>query len=100
VVISSVAAETIGALFGIASTALLALRGRHAGWGFVAYLASNSAWLSFACAHAHWGLFAQQIAFTASNFLGIWVWLVRPWLRAIEDPLDMDSHLSNSKEVG
>lgn len=72
--------ELLAAAFGVLGTVLLALNGPRAGWGFVAYLASNAGWIAFAWIHSHWGLLAQQIAFTASSLLGVWVWLVRPCL--------------------
>lgn len=70
--------ELTAAAFGVIGTVLLALNGRRAGWGFVAYLASNAGWIAFAWAHSHWGLLAQQVAFTASSLLGVWVWLIKP----------------------
>lgn len=70
--------ELMGATFGVLGTLLLALNGPRAGWGFVAYLVSNGAWIWFAWIHGHWGLLAQQLAFTASSLLGVWVWLVKP----------------------
>lgn len=79
---SSLTIELTSAVFGVLGTVLLALNGRRAGWGFVAYLASNAGWVAFAWTHAFWGMLAQQIAFTASSGLGIWLWLVRPWWRA------------------
>lgn len=72
--------EILAALCGIAGTVLLALNGKHAGWGFVAYLGSNAGWIAFAWLHSHWALLAQQLAFTASSALGIWVWLIKPAL--------------------
>lgn len=74
----SLAIEIIAAAFGVMGTVLLALNGPRAGWGFVAYLASNAGWLAFAWIQGHWGLFAQNLAFLASSFLGIWIWLVQP----------------------
>lgn len=67
--------ELISAAFGVLGTVLLALKGPRAGWGFVAYLVSNAGWIAFAWKHAHWGLLAQQIAFTASSGLGAYIWL-------------------------
>jgi len=72
------AIETAGAAFGVWGTVLLALKGPRAGWGFVAYLLSNACWIAFAWVHTHWGLLAQQLAFTATSALGAWVWLVKP----------------------
>jgi hypothetical protein len=76
--------EIGAAAFGILGTVLLALRGPHAGWGFVAYLGSNAAWLTSSWLQGQWPLFAQQIAFLASSLLGIWLWLVRPRLQAVD----------------
>lgn len=70
--------EISAAVFGVLGTLLLALNGPRAGWGFVAYLVSNAGWIAFAWIHAHWALLAQQLAFTVSSLLGVWVWLVKP----------------------
>lgn len=75
---TTTAIEIWSALFGVFGTVLLALNGRHAGWGFVAYLASNAGWIVFAWIHAHWALLAQQLAFTGTSLLGIWMWLGKP----------------------
>ena len=73
--------EISAALFGILGTLLLAFRSSWAGWGFVAYLVSNFGWLVFSWEHGHAFLFVQQVAFTASSLVGIWMWLVRPLVR-------------------
>ncbi len=70
-----------GLVCGVAGTLLLAMKGRLAGWGFVAYLASNVAWMTFAHDHALTKLFAQHAIFAVSSLLGIWMWLFRPRLR-------------------
>lgn len=74
--------EGLAAAFGVLGTMLLALNGPRAGWGFVAYLASNAGWIAFAWMHGHWGLLAQQAIFTGTSLLGVWVWLVRPRRKA------------------
>ena len=67
-----------GASFaGVAGTLLLATRTRLAGFGFVAFLASNAGWLWFAREHGHAWMFWQQMAFTIGSLVGVWVWLVR-----------------------
>ncbi|KQT11071.1 hypothetical protein ASG30_09320 [Ramlibacter sp. Leaf400] len=53
---------------------LLAVKGDHASWGWVAFLASNVAWIAFASARRHWFLLLQQLGFTATSVLGIWRW--------------------------
>jgi len=75
---STLTIEISAAAFGVLGTVLLALNGPRAGWGFVAYLVSNAGWIAFAWIHAHWALLAQQLAFTASSTLGVWVWLIKP----------------------
>lgn len=70
--------EILAAVFGVAGTILLALKGPWAGWGFVAYLASNAASLAFFWIQQHWALFAQQIAYMVGSLLGVWVWLLAP----------------------
>jgi hypothetical protein len=76
--VSLVTIELVAAAFGVLGTVLLALRGPRAGWGFVAYLASNAAWLATSWAQGQWPLFTQQLAFMASSLLGIWLWILRP----------------------
>jgi hypothetical protein len=71
------AIEILAAAFGLLGTTVLAMNGKRAGWGFVAFLASNAGWLAFAYQGAHWFMFAQQVGFTVTSFLGIWRWLLR-----------------------
>lgn len=75
------AIEILAAAFGVAGTLFLAMKTKRAGWGFVAYLVSNSASLVFFWIQQHWALFGQQLAFLASSLVGIWVWLLRPHAR-------------------
>jgi nicotinamide riboside transporter PnuC len=83
--------EYFAAAFGIAGTLLLALNGKRAGWGFVAFLASNAGWIWFALEHGHRGLLMQQIAFTATSLLGIWRWFDGHQL--------MCAHVFNSRAI-
>lgn len=72
--------ETLGAILGAAGAMLLACRSNRAGWGFVLFLLSNALWLAFAASAGHWRLFGQQVIFTATSLIGIWQWLLQPWL--------------------
>jgi hypothetical protein len=87
-------ADFAGLVFGVAGTLLLATKGRLAGWGFVAFLASNAGWLAFAQAHGHTKLLAQHVIFAASSLIGVYVWLIKDRLAAaldrvfISDPYD------------
>lgn len=82
----SLAIELVAAAFGVLGTVLLALNGKRAGWGFIAYLVSNAGWILFAWMHAHWGMLAQQVAFTASSLLGAYVWLWKPTAQPVAEP--------------
>jgi hypothetical protein len=71
--------EAIGAISGIAGATLLATNdARMAPWGWVAFLASNVAWLAFATVGRHNWLALQTVGFTASTIYGIWNWIVKP----------------------
>jgi hypothetical protein len=70
-----------GLVFGVAGTLLLATRGRWAGWGFVAFLASNVGWLAYAWQSEALNLLIQQAVFAVSSLVGIWTWLLRDRVR-------------------
>jgi hypothetical protein len=76
-------ADFAGLVCGVTGTLLLATKGRLAGWGFVAYLGSNLGWVVFAYEHGHTKLLAQHLIFAVSSSVGVWVWIVRPRLKAI-----------------
>jgi len=79
--------ECLAAIFGMLGTLVLATKSRYAGWGFVAFLASNAGWLAFSYAHGHWFMFAQQVGFTVSSLIGVWVWLLVPAIDRHHDKL-------------
>lgn len=80
--------EWIAAAFGVLGTVLLARKGPRAGFGFVLYLVSNAAWISFAIATRDHAMLVQNLAFLASSIFGIWTWLLQPRLQAADDLLD------------
>lgn len=69
--------EAAASVFGVSGTLLLATRSKWAGWGFVAFLGSNAGWIGFAWVNGYTWMFWQQVAFTVSSVLGVWVWLVK-----------------------
>lgn len=69
--------ESAASFFGVFGTLLIATRSRWAGWGLVAFLASNVGWLWFSHVHGHQWMFMQQVAFTVSSLVGVWFWLVK-----------------------
>lgn len=68
--------EAAAALTGLLGAFLLAARGAHASWGWLAFLASNIGWIAFGLRRRHWWLVAQQIGFMGSSVLGICKWLL------------------------
>ena len=68
--------EVFAALAGLLGAFLLASRTPAAGWGWVAFLASNAGWIAFGWIRGHRWLVIQQVGFTATSVLGIWRWLV------------------------
>lgn len=66
--------EVCAAACGLAGSFLLASNGKHAAWGWWAFLASNLAWIAFGWRQRHWFLLLQQVGFTACSLLGIWTW--------------------------
>ena len=79
--------EILAAAMGLAGSLLLALRLRWSPLGWVAFLLSNAGWLVFAWGNGHWGLFVQQCGFTLTSCMGIWRWVVQPWIEERADVL-------------
>jgi len=66
-----------GLVFGVSGNLLLATKGRLAGWGFVAFLVSNLAWIAFGLGHGHVNLVTQHAIFAVCSLVGVWIWLLR-----------------------
>ena len=73
--------EIAAAALGVAGSLLLATRSRWAGWAFVLWLLSNAGWIAFGTLRGHWFLVTQNVVFLVTSCIGVWVWLLRPWLR-------------------
>ena len=71
-----------GCALGIAGSIALARNDRYSGWGFVAYLASNAAWLAYGYASDIPALTLQHLVFAAISTFGVWRWLVLPRMTA------------------
>lgn len=57
---------------------VLALKGKHAGWGWVLFACSNAGWIVFAQGYGHWFFLMQQIGFSITSAIGIWTYLMKP----------------------
>lgn len=72
--------EACGAFAGLVGAFLLAGNGKHARWGWLAFLASNACLIAFALRYGHPGLLALQLGFTCTTARGIWLWIIKPQL--------------------
>lgn len=68
--------QWVGCAFGLLGSAMLAMNSRYSGWGFVAFLFSNLAWIYFGLMTHATGLIVMQIGFTATSLIGVWKWLL------------------------
>jgi hypothetical protein len=46
--------------------------------------------MAFGVATGHWALVAQHAGFWITSALGVWTWLLKPWLVKLRDPLWSD----------
>jgi hypothetical protein len=46
----------------------------------VVWLVSNVGWVAFGAAGGHWFLVAQNLGFAVTALIGIWTWLLGPWM--------------------
>ncbi|MCX7173820.1 MAG: hypothetical protein NT159_07830 [Proteobacteria bacterium] len=67
--------EWLAASFGVLGAALLALHFEYSGWGFAAFLVSNTCWIVWGIRAKASGLLFQQVAFTFTSLYGICQWL-------------------------
>jgi hypothetical protein len=70
--------ELFSTVCGLLGSLLLALKGKRAGWGWLAFAFSNAGWLAFANGHGHQLQFIQQIGFSITTLIGLWHWLIVP----------------------
>jgi hypothetical protein len=75
--------ELLATITGLAGAWYVAAEDRErAAWGFVAFLASNAAWIAFGYINGHWILIVQQLGFTALSLRGIWKKALRVRVRS------------------
>jgi hypothetical protein len=71
--------EWTAAFFGVLGALLLALPMPPA-LGFGSFLVSNGFWIAYSKRARLKGMFAQQLAFTATSLIGLWNWWIGPIL--------------------
>ena len=67
--------EWAGCVFGLLGSLLLAFNNPVSGFGFIAFLLSNTCWILFAKQIKSKGLLLMQIGFTLTSTFGIYRWL-------------------------
>ena len=70
------ALEWCGSLTGLAGAALLATNSSWSGYGFLLFLVSNVAWITYAIKTRMWSMITMQVGFTATSLLGISRWIM------------------------
>lgn len=72
------ALEWLGAIGGASGALLLAFNCRWSGYGFVLFLGSNAAWLTYGMLTDTYGMVAMQVVCTFTSLIGVWRWLIQP----------------------
>jgi len=72
--------EWLGTAAGIAGALLVASNTRHSAWGWISFLLSSSCMAGFAWLSGIWGLMLLEIVFILTNLLGLWRWLIKPYI--------------------
>ena len=70
----SAAMEWTGCFLGLTGALLLATNTRISRWGWVAFLASNVAWIGYSLSVGAHGLLLQQAGFTITSLIGVSRW--------------------------
>jgi hypothetical protein len=70
-----VAVGWVGSIFGLIGSLLLALNTSYSGYGFLAYLGSNFAWLYHGVKTRTWALVVMQVGFTLTSLVGLRNWV-------------------------
>jgi hypothetical protein len=70
--------QWVGCTLALCGSALLAAKGRVAGWGFALFLLSNVVWIAYGVLTSAPGLVVMQVGFTVTSLWGLWTWVVAP----------------------
>ncbi len=72
-----------GCALGLLGALLLSINTRVSRWGWIAFLASNFAWIGYALSTGAYGLLLQQAGFTVTSLIGI-----RRWILSVPAPVE------------
>ncbi len=70
----SILLEWAGAISAVIGSLLLALNNEYSRWGWICYLISNLALISFSMSMGLWGILFMQIVFLVTTVIGIYKW--------------------------
>ncbi len=80
ILMSAQALQWIGCVVGLSGALMLATKNSFSGYGFVLFLVSNMFWIAFGFVTNAPGLVVMQIGFSVTSAIGVWRWVVGPWL--------------------
>lgn len=83
--------EWVGTATGVVGALLLAGKFRYSALGWIFFLVSNFFWIAFSLLNGHMGQLTQQVVFTFTSLLGVYRWIVEPFLeeRRAAVPVDV-----------
>ena len=68
--------EWFGSITGVTGAALLAVNMPWSGYGWLLFLASNTAWILYAFMERVSSMLLMQLVFTSTSLIGVFRWLV------------------------
>lgn len=74
--------EWAGCALGISGAVLVAIKSPHARWAWAMWLVSNLSWTVYGLATGNLALTLQQGAFSITSLIGLWHWVLSPWLES------------------
>ncbi len=75
--------EMAGSGFGIFGALLIASNTQFSKYGWIGFALSSVLLTGYTYAIQSWGLFALQVCFCLTNAMGLWRWLISPWLHSL-----------------
>ncbi len=80
--------ELLSAACALVGSLLVAVKGKHAGTGWILFACSNVGWIVFARGQGHWMFLVQQIGFSITSAIGIWQYIAVPYLDTLFEFFD------------
>jgi nicotinamide riboside transporter PnuC len=72
--------EWIGTTMGILGSVMVASKSRYSPYGWIAFLMSSMSLAKFGFMTGAYGLLTLEAVFICTNVLGLWQWLISPYI--------------------